>query len=169
MRKSNKPLINKTRRETICYILDKSTFNPSLFKRYVDLYYMVKGKRRSLSAFDLDAIAIQEGLEVLIMCEYNNKLTGSIALHTFNKKARYNSSVQDPNIERQIYPNHFLLWQAMVYLKENEFRLFEIGEQVIANESSDLTDKDRNLSHFKAGWGGELVPWLKVQKMYEYV
>ena len=169
VRKSNKPHINKTRRETKCLILDKSNFSQSLFDSYVDLYYSVKGHRRSLSAFSFDAIAIQEGFEVLIMCEYKNKLVGAVALHTYNKKARYNSSIQDPKIDKLIFPNHFLLWQSILYLHKKEFKLFEIGEQVIANNFVKVSEKEKNLSHFKAGWGGVLVPWLKIQKNYEYV
>ena len=169
VRKSYKSLINKTRRETKCYILDDSNFNQILFDRYVALYISVKGQRRSSSAFSLDAIAIKQGLEVLIICEYNNILVGTIGLHTYNKKARYNSSVQDLKVDRAIFPNHFLLWQAILYLNNNGFNQFEIGEQVTNSDSVNVSDKDKNLSHFKAGWGGKLIPSVKIQKNYEYV
>ena len=140
-----------------------------MFDRYVALYISVKGQRRSSSAFSLDAIAIKQGLEVLIICEYNNILVGTIGLHTYNKKARYNSSVQDLKVDRAIFPNHFLLWQAILYLNNNGFNQFEIGEQVTNSDSVNVSDKDKNLSHFKAGWGGKLIPSVKIQKNYEYV
>ena len=167
VRKSNKPLINRTRRETKYFILDSSNFNQSVFDRYVELYLSVKGNKRSLSVFSLDAIAIKDGLEVLLVCEYNDLIVGAIALHTYNQKARYNSSVQDPKFDRLIYPIHFLLWQAILYLNEKDFDCFEIGEQVVSGDS--VNDKEKNLSHFKAGWGGKLEPCLKIQKSYEYV
>ena len=166
VRKSNKPHINKTRRETKCYILDSSDFDQSLFDRYVDLYFSVKGEKRSLLAFNQDAKAIKLGLEVLMLCEYNNSLVGAIALHTFSRKARYNSSVQDSKINRKVYPIHFLLWQAILYLKNQGFKRFEIGEQISDEDANKISDKEKNLFHFKSGWGGNLVPWVKIEKKY---
>lgn len=166
VRKSNKPHINKTRRKTKCFILDNSNFDQTLFDSYIDLYISVKGNKRSLSAFGLDARAIKKGLEVLILCEYNDSIIGAIALHTFNNKARYNSSVQDPKISRVIYPNHYLLWEAIVYLKDRNYYRFEIGEQISDKDNAKINDKERNLAHFKSGWGGYTVPWIKAQKNY---
>jgi len=164
IRKSYKSIINRTRRETKLHILDKSFFDHDLFDLYVQLYYTNKGRIRSLSAFDLDALAIRMGYEVLFLCEYNGKLVGAIALHVHDKKARYNSSVQDHDTVKFIYPNHFLIWEAIVYLKENSFELFEIGEQV--DESTELSNKEKNLSYFKAGWGGGLIPYMKTQREF---
>lgn len=166
VRKSNKPHINKTRRETRCFILDDSNFDQALFDDYIHLYLSVKGKMRSLSAFSSDASAIKSGLEVVILCQYNDSIIGAIALHTFKNKARYNSSVQDPKISRVIYPNHYLLWEAIIYLKSKDYYRFEIGEQINDEDNDKISDKERNLAHFKSGWGGYPVPWIKVQKNY---
>ena len=165
VRKSNKPHINRTRKETDLVILDENNFDQSIFDQYIQFYYAVKGNKRSQSAFELDKSAIKKGLEVLLLCKFMNKFIGAVALHTHNGKARYNSSIQDYDFDKKIYPNHFLLWEAVVYLKARGFNLFEIGEQV--DQSNNLTIKERNLSHFKAGWGGRLVPWIKVQKEFD--
>lgn len=167
VRKSSKTIINRTRRETKLFVLDEDNFDQELFDEYVQLYYKIKGRKRSLAAFSLDAIAIKKGFEVLLLCQYCEKLVGSVALHTYNKKARYNSSVQDYNIDKSIYPNHFLLWESIVYLKEKNFELFEIGERL--EDSMELSNKERNLSHFKTGWGGVLVPCIKAQKKFKHV
>jgi len=166
VRKSNKPHVNRTRRETKLIVLDENNFDQSMFDQYVQLYYKIKGKKRNPSVFELDAVAVQKGFEVLLLCQYMDILIGAVALHTHNGKARYNSSVQDYDFDRSIYPNHFLLWESIVYLKEKGFDLFEIGEQV--TESINLSSKERNLSHFKAGWGGTLVPWMKAQKEFDH-
>ena len=167
VRKSNKPNINRTRREAKLIVLDEHNFDQSLFDQYVQLYYKVKGKKRNPSVFELDAVAVKKGFEVLLLCQYKGILIGAVALHTHNGKARYNSSVQDYDVDRSIYPNHFLLWESIMYLKSKNFVLFEIGEQV--EESIGLSSKERNLSHFKSGWGGILVPWARAQKEFDYV
>jgi hypothetical protein len=165
VRKSNKPHINRTRRETELVILDEYNFDQSIFDQYIQFYYKVKGNKRSQRAFLLDKSAIKKGLEVILLCKFMDKFIGAVALHTHNGKARYNSSIQDYDFDKKIYPNHFLLWEAILYLKAKGFSLFEIGEQV--DQSSNLTIKEKNLSHFKAGWGGRLVPWIKVQKEFD--
>jgi hypothetical protein len=133
------------------------------------LYYQIKGLIRTVESFELDSIAIRSGFEAIMLSEYKGKLVGAIALHTYNKKVRYNSSVQLYGVDKGIYPNHFLLGAAIDYLKENGFELFEIGEQVTPSDLYQLSEKEKNLSHFKAGWGGNLTPSMKAQKEFNNV
>ena len=164
VRKGHKSNINQSQKHLELVIIDKDSFSQELFNRYVNLYYQVKGEKRSSKAFKLDSMAVKTGFQTIMLCEYKNELVGAIALHTFNSKARYNSSVQLHNISKGIYPTHYLLWSAVIYLRDREFDLFEIGEQVVESELYEVTEKEKNLSHFKAGWGGELIPWIKMQK-----
>ena len=166
VRKGHKSNINRSQKLLILYVLDKHTYSQDLFNRYVNLYYQIKGNLRNARAFKLDSVAVKSGFKTIMLCEYKNELVGAIALHTYNDKARYNSSVVKHNEFKGIYPTHFLLWSAIMYLKDNKFELFEIGEQVVESELYEVTEKEKNLSHFKAGWGADLVPWIKVQKNY---
>ena len=59
VRKSNKPHINRTRKETDLVILDGNNFDQSIFDQYIQFYYAVKGNKRSQSAFELDKSAIK--------------------------------------------------------------------------------------------------------------
>ena len=161
--------INRTSHLVKLIILDKFYFEKKLFNKYVDLYYKVKGLKRSIEAFRLDEFAVKNGFESILLCEHKNILVGAVALHTYQKKARYNSSIQIYNIDKGIYPNHFLLKSSIDYLKKNDFELFEIGEQVSPSELYKISKKEENLSHFKSGWGGHLIPWIKAQKEFNYV
>jgi hypothetical protein len=169
IRKGHRANISRTSKLAKLIILDKESYNQGLFDRYVELYYQIKGLMRTLDVFELDSIAIRFGLEAIMLCDYKGKLVGAVALHTYNKKARYNSSVQLYDIDEGIYPNHFLLGAAIDYLKENGFELFEVGEQVTSSDLYQLSDKEKNLSHFKAGWGGDLTPCMKAQKEFNNV
>ena len=73
------------------------------------------------------------------------------------------------NVDKGIYPNHFLLRAAIEYLKKNGFELFEIGEQVSDSDLYKVSKKEQDLSHFKSGWGGKLIPWMKAQKEFKNV
>ena len=169
IRKGHRSNISQTKKNAKLIILDSYSFDQIVFDRYVKLYYQVKGIRRSAEAFKLDSMAIKMGFEIIMLCEYNGELVGAVALHTYNNKARYNSSVQLYDIDKGIYPNHFLLGAAIDYLKENGFELFEIGEQVTQSDLYQVSEKEKNLSHFKAGWGGDLMPWMKAQKEFNHV
>jgi len=169
IRKGHRSNISQTKKNAKLIILDSYSFDQNLFNRYVKLYYQAKGIRRSAEAFKLDSVAIKTGFEIIMLCEYNDELVGAVALHTYNNKARYNSSVQLYDIDKGIYPNHFLLGAAIDYLKENGFELFEIGEQVTQSDLYQVSEKEKNLSHFKAGWGGDLIPWMKAQKEFNHV
>ena len=50
--------------------------------------------------------------------------------------------------------NHALLWHAMKALKARGVRWLELGWQARAGD----TDKDRGISHLKAGLGGVDIP-----------
>ena len=164
IRKGHKSNIKYTKKIAKLIILDKQSFKKEFFSRYMDLYYEVKGDKRSFEAFNLDMIAIKSGLQSIMICEFNKEFIGAIAFHTYNNKARYNSSVQLYNINTKIYPTHFLLWSGIKYLKDRNFKLLEIGNQVIESEIYKVSKKEKNLSHFKAGWGCDLVSYSKIQK-----
>ena len=169
IRKGHKANVVSTKKITKLIVLDKKSYNQELFDRYVKFHYKVKGPNRTLEAFNLDSMAIMNGFEAIMLCEYKEKLVGAVALHMYNKKAKYNSSVQLYDVGKGIYPNHFLLSSAIDFLKENEFELFEIGEQVELSDLYQLSKKEKNLSHFKAGWGGDLMPCMKAQKEFNRV
>ena len=38
----------------------------------------------------------------------------------------------------------------------------------IWKSNNNISKKEKNLSHFKAGWGGDLKPYMKAQKEFYY-
>ncbi len=169
IRKGHRANINRTKKIAKLIILDASTFDQKIFKQYIELFYQVKGNKRTKEAFAQDLNAIKFGHEIVMICEYNELLVGAIAIHIHNKKARYNSSIQLYGLSKDLYPNHFLLSSAISYLKDREFELFEIGEQVQESNLYKVSKKEKNLSHFKSGWGGDLHPCMKAQREFMHV
>jgi len=165
IRRRYKSYINKTLKKSRLIILDNNTVTKELFDKYVEFYYSIKGQRRSIEAFTKDYEAIKNGIEILFICEYNEKFIGSIAIHQYNNMARYNSALM-LKVE-DLYPNHLLVWESIKYLKDKHCKYYEIGEQVIDNGMYNLSKKEKDLSFFKSGWGGDLYPWMKAQKEYK--
>jgi len=166
IRKSFKSLINKTEKNSNLIILDKNNPDKKVFDKYVQTHYELKGKTRSIEAFEEDYKAICDGLETVLICEQQDIFVGIIVLYTYNKKAIYNSAMQRYDIEN-LYPNHYLMWSAIEYLhKEDKYDTFLIGEQIVENNLYSISKKEKNLSFFKQAWGGNLYPWFKAQKVY---
>mgnify|MGYP000232167296 CR=1 FL=1 len=166
VRRRYKSFINKTLKLANHIILDQDNLNKEVFCKYINFYYSIKGNRRTSEAFDKDYEAIKNGLEVIFICEYNDKYIGAIAIHQYNNMARYNSALT-VTIDN-LYPNHSLVWKSIEYLKKNNCKYYEIGEQVCDNGSYEISKKEKDLSFFKAGWGGDLYPWMKAQKEYSF-
>ena len=164
VRKGHRSNIKQTQKIANLILLDEDSYNEDLFNSYIDLYYEAKGNKRSAKAFKLDSLAINSGLQFIMICEFQNKLIGAIAFHIYNNKARYNSSIQIYNDTLRIHPTHFLLWSGIEYLINKGYTLLEIGEQVSESEHNIVSLKEKNLSHFKAGWGCDLISNNKIQK-----
>jgi hypothetical protein len=169
IRKGHKSNIKQTQKIANLILLDEDSYNEELFNSYIDLYYKAKGNKRSADAFKLDSLAINSGLQFIMICEFQDKLIGAIAFHIYNNKARYNSSIQIYNNTLRIHPTHFLLWSGIEYLINKGYTLLEIGEQVIESEHNSASLKEKNLSHFKAGWGCDLISNNKIQKEFKNV
>ncbi len=55
--------------------------------------------------------------------------------------------------------SHALLWQAILHAKELGCKQFETGQMVFQG-----TEKEKNISHFKAGFGGKCKVRLLLEK-----
>jgi len=169
IRKGHRSNIRQTKKIANFIVIDDNTYTEDLFNRYISLYYKVKGDKRNIDAFKLDSISIKSGFQFIMICEHNNEFEGAIAFHTYNNKARYNSSVQLYNKSIRIHPTHFLLWSGIEYLQKKGYELLEIGDQVTQNDQFSVSIKEKNLSHFKAGWGCDLISNKKIQKDFKNV
>jgi hypothetical protein len=169
IRKGHRSNIRQTKKIANLIVIDANSFSTEIFNRYVSLYYKVKGNKRNFEAFKLDEIAIKSGLQFIMICEFDNKFVGAVAFHTYSNKARYNSSIQLYNDNVRIHPTHFLLWSGIEYLKDKGCELLEFGEQVVENKQFKVSLKEKNLSHFKSGWGCDLISNIKVQKEFKNV
>lgn len=169
IRKGHRSNIRQTKKIANIILLDKDSYSEEMFNRYMNLYYQVKGNKRSAEAFKLDSLAVTSGMQFIAICEFQGEWVGAIAFHLYNNKARYNSSIQLYNDTIRIHPTHFLLWSGIEYLIGQGYVLLEIGEKVIESEQNFVSLKEKNLSHFKAGWGCDLISNIKIQKEFNNV
>jgi hypothetical protein len=166
IRKRFKQFINLTDKKTNLIVLNSSNSDKKTFDKYVQTHYQIKGNNRSVENFKMDFQAIKDGQEVVLICEREGNFLGIIVLYLFNNQAVYNSGMQNYELceKQKLYPMHFLMWKGIEYLKSIQFHDFFVGEQVV--DMLNPSEKEKGISHFKAGWGGDLYPWYKSEKIF---
>ena len=167
-RKGHRANYLATKKKVFLKILNSDYYDKKIFDDYVDFYLKIKGPKRTLDAFKFDYEAIAKGFQILFICYYREVIIGAIAVHCFQRKVRYNSSVQAYGVNKGLFPNHFLIIEAIKYFQRKDFELFELGEVFSKNIQNCDRTKEYNISHFKLGFGGEIYPSVKVQKKFTY-
>ena len=63
---------------------------------------------------------------------------------------------------------HAIIWQAIKYFKENNYKYFELGWQYYGNQLLDYpSEKVKMISYFKRGFGGSSYPLYRGIKYYD--
>jgi hypothetical protein len=77
----------------------------------------------------------------------------------YKKSAYYASACKHPEVSPSASVGHALLWEGILALKKAGFELLELGPQTYAwSAGSENLDKLTNISLFKKGFGGFVMP-----------
>ena len=136
IRKSYKSLVNKQ---------DGIVFSPSILG-LKKLHHKVAGRKTRSDetwAIQQEMIANGEGFVVEL---YKDGTLIAAAFFQYNKWCCYYAvaaSLSGVN-------SHPVIWAAIEYCQEEGLKRFELGEKI------DIDEKNKNISNFKAGFGGKL-------------
>ena len=82
--------------------------------------------------------------------------------------AYYGSADDDPDYESKIPLEHCIIWSAIEYYKKRRVDFLEIGVQQFGTQFFDYpSQKDLNISFFKRGFGGKIIPFYRGIKYYD--
>jgi hypothetical protein len=164
VRKSYRGLIRQGERTYRLTVGDKSNGQYFLFDAYQAIHRRAHGHGYSPRS-DLTFAYQREWLKydghALVVCAESSpttsEYTSGAALFLVYKQAAYYASGAYV-AENVSFP---LLWHAMLTLKARGVRWLDMGWQGHAE-----TDKGRNVEFFRAGFGGEDVPLLAIERNY---
>ena len=129
IRNNYKNYINKTQKSDVeLQIINSKSINIKLFEDYGKIHNKTKNKR-SPENLRYNLNLIKENKETIFLCLKNNKIIGAVVVLHFNRMAYYNSSYLNNN-DLTLYPNYYLLWEAIKYLQTQKYEYFHIGSQV---------------------------------------
>lgn len=116
---------------------------------------------------------IENRLATLLAVCYQDSIVMANYFFHDTRNVIYASSAYDTReLFHHLPLNHYLLWHAIVYFKEQNFTTFGFGEPCILNAINGFTDyadeKELNISHFKRGMGAQTISHMQAIKFYHY-
>lgn len=111
----------------------------------------------SKEAYDALTLSIKNN-EVIIFCSYqNSRFLGGNLFSILNNIPSYSLGVVSYNAiqNNQRYVSHYLMWQSILYFKHNSFLYLEIDTSCLSQNKS---EKEKNISFFKNGFGATYYP-----------
>jgi len=166
LRKSYKSLVNGFIKDKAYSIIDSSSNHKrKLHDIYVSFHqqHMINERKKPKESFvyEKQYDMLESELASIIAIKYNEKIIFTNYFFHCNQKVVYASSAYDTDEQFVSKPlNHYLLWEAILYFKKYDFKVFNFGTPCgfnIINGFEDYLDiKQIDISHFKRGMGAEM-------------
>ena len=167
VRKGHNYDINRGVKELEVVAFGKDSASQSDFDRYRELHHKAAGRiTRPMATFDMQYHWIRQGDAVLFGAKLGEEYVGFSYVFTYKKRAYYGSACSDPEYSHMPI-GHFLNWRTIEWLKEHDYKYYEIGLQQYAWSTYDFPSPDEvRISFFKRGFGGFTVPLFRGEKYY---
>lgn len=168
MRKGHKYDVKRADKIFSFEVYEKNNMTTKIFNIYKNLHHKTAGRKtRSDETFELAFQWILEGYFVLFAVKKDDNYAGFTLNCVCKGGSSYGSTPIDPEY-KHLPVSHFLQWNIIKWLKRSGFRYYEIGLQHSGNTLSLYpSEKDLNLSLFKRGLGGNMVPFYIGEKFYD--
>lgn len=170
LRKSYQSIINKGNRTFEICVFDHTNPSYDTHELYREYHYKAAGRiTRLKETFDLQYEMLRNNKAVLIGIKYENHF---IAFSYFfhNTQAAYyaSSSDDDSDLVKGMAFEHSIIWAAIKYYKEKGLNFLELGFALYKEHLFDQpSDKEINISFFKKGFGGALLPLFRGIKYFD--
>lgn len=163
LRRNHRRLIKNNSQIKILFF-DSKNITPEIFKKYEEMHFLSAGRKtRPHLTFDFMYGWIKNNLGFLTAAELDKKYVGFEYFLTYKNNAFASSIATDSSCENQSI-RHLMEWKSILWMKEQGLSFFEIGYQPYSSP----TDKQLNISHFKKGFGGLIVPMFMKEKKYNH-
>lgn len=166
IRKSYHSLINWGMRELKIEIYDEKNITWEIMNAFRELHIQESQREtRSIGTWQKQYEAIQSGAAFCIIAKLNDDLV-SAAFFIFSNKTCYYFSSASKRVLFDKPLNHSIIWMAILESKKKGALLFDIGVTHINQLNNTFSKKEKNISYFKDGFGGNqtLNPFVEYKK-----
>jgi hypothetical protein len=167
MSKGHRSDISRAARSLSVEVFDAATITAAAFDEYRQLHALAAGRvTRPARTFELMARWIELGRALLLTARQEGRLVSCAYLNLYGEGAYYSSAATEPSFRQPA--GHLLQWAAIERLHAHGFGRYELGLQQFGPLPHDVpTVKELNISRFKRGFGGALVPVPVREKWFD--
>jgi predicted N-acyltransferase len=168
LRKSYKALINRALQNYQIVFVDVRNPDEQMFAAYVQLHCKAAGRTtRPPETFEIQMDKIRRDESSLIGVLDEDRFVAFSFFSHMNGGVYYGSMADDPDYDSEKPFEHCMLWKGIEYYKERGFKRLETGAQQFGLQVFDWPDqKNLNISFFKRGFGGAIVPVYRGIKFF---
>jgi hypothetical protein len=168
LRKSYHSIINRYTSNNSISIMDFNKPDQKIHEIYQKLHCVAAGKKaRPIITFSLEYKMLLNDNALLIYLKDQNRIIAISYFYHHRNNAYYASSADNPKLTKGIPYEHAILWEAIKYYKNRGFKQLELGWQHFSNQVFDHpSKKETDISFFKRGFGGKIVPLFRGVKYY---
>ncbi len=150
-------------------LYDRDTITPDIFDSYKNLHHKAAGRVvRSPETFQRMYDWIVNGYGFLGLAVQNDVVCACSLIILYKNQAYYGSACNDPELEKEWALSHFLQWKVIQELHRREISHYELGWQFFGPQMAYLPTHDEvQISFFKRGFGGRLLPLYWARKYYD--
>lgn len=155
LRKSYKPLINKTKKNFSVNIIDYKNYTYSECQKYKFLHTKAAGREtRPQKTFDLMYEMIRSDDAYLIIISKDEEALGTYLFFKSPLIALYASSATDPSVSNTDGIGHLGLWSGIEYAHKRGLSLVDMAMCPPSISSTSLEGKVSAINFFKSGFSG---------------
>lgn len=165
MRKVFRQNISWGSRHLDCHIIDAKTLTEESFQHFEKFHMMVSGRRtRSHESWLEQMRMVQTGENFLISSYLNDELVGMSLFAASGMRAYYSVGVYNRDLFK--FPlSHYPIWLGIQHSRNLGCKEISMGESMYCDVLDSLgnfpTEKECNISHFKRGFGGDIISSLR--------
>lgn len=148
-----------------CRIIDSHNVTPTDFEKFEAFHIAVAGRRtRSAASWLAQLELTKHGENFLILTEYEERLVGASLFAAVGLQAYYSVGVYDRDLFHMPI-SHYPVWLGLLHARELGCKVMDMGESYYAGVPDSTgrvpDEKECQISHFKRGFGGELIMGLR--------
>ncbi len=138
-----------------------------IFIAYKEMHHKAAGRKtRPDTTFEMMYDWLVKKQAFLFAVIHKDSFIGFEYYSVFKDNVYGFSAANDPDFEH-LPVRHILEWQAILWMKQQGYKYYEIGMQHYGILPYDFPDKKNiDISHFKRGFGGFAVPQYIAEKYY---
>jgi hypothetical protein len=169
LRRNHRRCIEKARDVLQIDIHSGADLTDAKFDEYVQMHARAAGRvTRPRATFEMMRDWIQAGRGLVAEAINRDGRSVGFELYVMYKRAALGlSACNEPDCRLPI--RHLIEWDAILWMRERGIEFYEVGRQQFGILPYDFPEKkNRDISHFKYGFGGVTIPSFEGERFYSF-